>query len=90
VLTGSRQGPVRLALEQDGPDAAAAEWGWLVDRLGAAHVAVELTDHGYPEDSQRNDLLAQLAIEYRQCPRTGVNRSSPSGLGPCRWGRVSG
>jgi hypothetical protein len=32
VLTGGRKGPVRLALEQDGPDAAAAELGSLVDR----------------------------------------------------------
>jgi hypothetical protein len=27
VLTGGRKDPVRLALEQDGPDAAAAELG---------------------------------------------------------------
>ena len=61
VLTGCRKGAVRTALAAEGPDAGFAQLQWLVDRFGAEHVVVELTDHQNPVDSTRNDLLAELA-----------------------------
>ncbi|GAB2912757.1 error-prone DNA polymerase [Rhodococcus aerolatus] len=61
VLTGCRKGAVRRALAAGGERAADAALGELVDRFGADRVAVELTDHGMPEDDERNDLLADLA-----------------------------
>jgi error-prone DNA polymerase len=63
VLTGCRKGAVRRALmDHDGSAAAAGrELDRLVERFGAGNVAVELTDHGDPLDSARNDVLADLA-----------------------------
>jgi error-prone DNA polymerase len=63
VLTGCRKGAVRQALTAEGPGGAARELDALVDLFGAASVFVELTDHGDPLDSRRNDLLASLAGE---------------------------
>ena len=62
VLTGCRKGPVRRALLEGGPAAAARELGRLVELFGAGNVAVELTDHGDPLDSARNDALVELAV----------------------------
>ncbi|WP_370615029.1 error-prone DNA polymerase [Mumia qirimensis] len=66
VLTGCRKGAVRQALvgrsgtEVD--DAAAEkEVRALLDRFGSGNVVVELTDHGDPYDSVRNDALAAIA-----------------------------
>ncbi len=61
VLTGCRKGAVRRALAEDGPAAAARELRRLVEWFGADNVVVELTDHGLPTDSERNDALAGLA-----------------------------
>ncbi|GIF11901.1 error-prone DNA polymerase [Actinoplanes teichomyceticus] len=61
VLTGCRKGPVPLALATGGTDAAGRELDRLVDLFGAPNVAVELTDHGDPYDSDRNDALFELA-----------------------------
>jgi len=44
---------------------AAAELDRLIARFGPDGVLVELTDHGDPADSGRNDLLAALAAERR-------------------------
>jgi error-prone DNA polymerase len=63
VLTGCRKGVVRSALTYDGPTAAAEQLQLLIERFGADHVVVELTDHGQPEDTDRNDLLAALAAD---------------------------
>ncbi len=57
VLTGCRKGAVRRALATGGDPAQ--ELRWLTDRFD--HVAVELTHHGLPTDSERNDALAALA-----------------------------
>ena len=65
VLTGCRKGAVRRALAAGGERAADAALGELVDRFGADRVAVELTDHGMPDDDERNDLLADLAGRHR-------------------------
>jgi error-prone DNA polymerase len=61
VLTGCRKGAVRQALRTGGREAAAAALRGLVERFGADHVAVELTHHALPTDTERNDALADLA-----------------------------
>ncbi|MGH3979387.1 MAG: error-prone DNA polymerase, partial [Pseudonocardiaceae bacterium] len=61
VLTGCRKGAVRRALERDGAAAGAIQLRRLTGLFGADHVAVELTDHGLPDDTERNDALASLA-----------------------------
>ncbi|MDG4765310.1 error-prone DNA polymerase [Solwaraspora sp. WMMD406] len=61
VLTGCRKGPVPAALRTGGAAAADAELDRLVALFGADGVAVELTDHGHPDDGDRNDALAALA-----------------------------
>ncbi|MGH3539749.1 MAG: PHP domain-containing protein, partial [Pseudonocardiaceae bacterium] len=61
VLTGCRKGAVRRALRREGPAAAAAQLGRLTGLFGAEHVVVELTVHGIPDDTERNDELAALA-----------------------------
>src|SRR5262247_3241572 len=63
ILTGCRKGlvPHALADPDGGPEAAARELDWLVTLFGPGNVAVELWDHGYPEDCERNDALFRLA-----------------------------
>ncbi len=61
VLTGCRKGPVRTALDVGGMDAARVELDRMVALFGRDNVAVELTDHGMPLDTERNDALAELA-----------------------------
>jgi error-prone DNA polymerase len=63
ALTGCRKGAVRQALTAEGPAAAAAALDRLVRRFGREGVLVELTDHGDPLDTTRNDLLAALAAD---------------------------
>ena len=59
ALTGCRKGAVRRALGGGGDPAK--ELRWLTERFGADHVAVELTHHALPTDTERNDALAALA-----------------------------
>ena len=61
VLTGCRKGMVRQTLERSGDDAALGEVRRLQGLFGATNVLVELTDHGDPADSLRNDRLAEIA-----------------------------
>ncbi|GAB3506525.1 error-prone DNA polymerase [Amycolatopsis cihanbeyliensis] len=61
VLTGCRKGGVRRALAERGLSAAEARLRQLTDLFGRDNVFVELTDHGLPEDGERNDALAELA-----------------------------
>ncbi|WP_394940487.1 error-prone DNA polymerase [Psychromicrobium sp. YIM B11713] len=68
ILTGCRKGTVRRALAEGllhGDDGAAAktELRHLADLFGQRNVAVELSDHGHPQDSTNNDLLARIARE---------------------------
>ncbi|HEY3000650.1 MAG TPA: PHP domain-containing protein, partial [Acidimicrobiales bacterium] len=65
VLTGCRKGAVPRALATGGLDLADRELARLVALFGAENVVVELTDHGYPLDSTRNDALAALASRRR-------------------------
>jgi len=81
VLTGCRKGAVRQALASggarvgaagaqslpspDGYPAARRELDRLTALFGPQNVAVEITDHGDPYDSERNDALAALALEAR-------------------------
>ena len=64
VLTGCRKGAVRTELAAGGPAAAERALLELVDRFGREGVVVELTDHGLPDDSARNDVLAALAERH--------------------------
>ncbi|SDD16947.1 error-prone DNA polymerase [Actinokineospora iranica] len=63
VLTGCRKGAVRRALAEGGPAAAFEQLRLLVVAYGPDRVFVELVDHGLPEDSARNDLMAGMAAE---------------------------
>ena len=65
VLTGCRKGAVRRALDAEGIDGAARELDRLIALFGRDSVHVELTDHGDPLDTRRNDALATLAAERR-------------------------
>ncbi len=64
VLTGCRKGAVRRALAEGGPEQASEELTRLVSLFGPENVVVELTDHGDPHDSARNDALAALARRH--------------------------
>ncbi|MET0954997.1 MAG: error-prone DNA polymerase [Cryobacterium sp.] len=61
ILTGSNSGAVRQALRQEGEQACATELDRLVALFGHDAVNVELFDHGQPQDSTTNDILAGLA-----------------------------
>ncbi len=63
VLTGCRKGAVPAALQSDGPAAARRALDDLVERFGRHRVVVEIWDHGYPLDAERNDALARLAVD---------------------------
>ena len=58
ILTGCRKGSVRRGLEQGDAETPLRH---LIDLFGSDHVAVELFDHGDPQDSRRNDALSELA-----------------------------
>ncbi|MGI8308451.1 error-prone DNA polymerase [Saccharopolyspora hattusasensis] len=73
VLTGCRKGAVPAALVESGPAAATAELERLIELFGRDHVTVELTDHGLPADSERNDALVELA------DRAGVSTVATTG-----------
>ncbi|WP_372967033.1 error-prone DNA polymerase [Microbacterium sp.] len=62
ILTGCRKGGVRRGLEAGDAQTPLRR---LVDLFGQDHVAVELFDHGDPQDSRRNDALADLARRMR-------------------------
>ena len=61
VLTGCRKGAVPRALAREGPAAARRRLDELIAWFGRDNVVVELTDHGDPVDSARNDALFELA-----------------------------
>ncbi|MGH3859882.1 error-prone DNA polymerase [Actinokineospora sp.] len=63
VLTGCRKGGVRLALAAGGPQAAFEQLRLLSAAYGPDRVHVELVDHGMPDDTDRNDLLAGMAAD---------------------------
>jgi error-prone DNA polymerase len=72
VLTGCRKGAVPYALATGGRTAAAAELDRLVARFGRDGVVVELTDHGNPDDDDRNEALYALA-RSRRLPVVATN-----------------
>ena len=61
VLTGCRKGSVPKTLSTEGFSAAEAELDRLAAMFGRDNVFVELTDHGNPLDSTRNEALFDLA-----------------------------
>ena len=83
ILTGCRKGHVRSALSRTalstGGDAS-AELDRLTALFGLDNVAVELIDHGYPEDSTINDALATLAAAHGlpTVATNNVHYASPS------------
>ena len=60
ILTGCRKGGVRQGLASGN---AVAPLRRLVDLFGQDQVVVELIDHGDPQDTRRNDALADLAAD---------------------------
>ncbi|MQM24080.1 error-prone DNA polymerase [Glycomyces albidus] len=65
VLTGCRKGPLNAALDADGPAAAERKLRELTDLFGAERVAVELTCHDLPGDTERMEALAAVAHRCR-------------------------
>ncbi|HEY5104594.1 MAG TPA: PHP domain-containing protein, partial [Acidimicrobiales bacterium] len=62
ILTGCRKGPLTRALMDEGPRAAQRSLSRLIERFGRENLAVEIWDHGAPDDIARNDVLAELAV----------------------------
>jgi error-prone DNA polymerase len=63
VLTGCRKGSLTRALMDEGPSAARRALARLIERFGRDNVAVEIWDHGAPDDVARNDVLAEIAVQ---------------------------
>jgi len=64
VLSGCRKGPLTRALMDQGPRASQRELDRLLGLFGRDNVAVELWDHGAPDDVARNDVLAEMAVRH--------------------------
>jgi len=64
VLSGCRKGAMTRALMEKGPRAAQRELERLRAAFGRDNVAVEIWDHGEPDDVARNDVLAELAVRH--------------------------
>ena len=64
VLSGCRKGAMTRALMEKGPRAAQRELERLRTAFGRDNVAVEIWDHGAPDDVARNDVLAELAVRH--------------------------
>ena len=62
ILTGCRKGI--LNLDSGGVEAAERALRELADAFGPEHIAVELTSHGLPGDTERIETLAGLARRY--------------------------
>ena len=60
VLTGCRKGPLARALTE-GTAAGRIAIDALVARFGRENLAVEIWDHGFPDDHARNEALVDLA-----------------------------
>ncbi|GAA2147409.1 error-prone DNA polymerase [Glycomyces algeriensis] len=64
ILTGCRKGFLNAALDAGGPDAAEDALRELADAFGREHLAVELTCHDLPGDTERIETLAALARRF--------------------------
>ena len=82
VLTGCRKGPVATALVAAGPRAASRRLDELVAHFGRDRVAVEIWEHGQPEDTARNDALCEIAVaRHLRVVATGnVHYATPAGF----------
>ena len=80
VLTGCRKGAVPKTLVTKGLSAAGAELDRLITMFGHDNVLIELTDHGNPLDSTRNDALFELAGRRRvgAVATTNAHYATPS------------
>ncbi len=81
VLTGCRKGSVPKTLAAQGLSAAASELDRLATLFGHDNVFVELTDHGNPLDSTRNEALFDLAGRRKLgvVATTNAHYATPSG-----------
>jgi error-prone DNA polymerase len=66
VLSGCRKGPLTRALMLEGPRAAARALERLIAAFGRENVAVELWDHGAPDDVARNDAWPSWPFARRR------------------------
>jgi len=64
VLTGCRKGFLNAALDSGGTEAAEDALRELADAFGPEHLAVELTCHDLPGDTERIEALAGLARRF--------------------------
>ena len=62
VLTGCRKGPLTQSADGRGAARRRRALARLVERFGRDNVAVEIWDHGAPDDVARNDVLAEIAV----------------------------
>ncbi|GAB3662073.1 error-prone DNA polymerase [Glycomyces tarimensis] len=65
VLTGCRKGALNAALDAGGTEAAERRLRELTEWFGPGNVAVELTCHDLPGDTERIDALAAIAGRCR-------------------------
>jgi error-prone DNA polymerase len=82
LLTGCRKGPLARALYEHGPRAATRRLEELTELFGRDNVAVELWDHGQPDDVARNDALGEIGVRANlTVVATGnVHYASPEGF----------
>ncbi|MGB8197880.1 MAG: PHP domain-containing protein, partial [Acidimicrobiales bacterium] len=64
ILSGCRKGAMTRALMDKGPRAAQRELERLIAAFGRENLAVEIWDHGAPDDVARNDVLAEAAVRH--------------------------
>ncbi|MCD0444227.1 error-prone DNA polymerase [Glycomyces sp. A-F 0318] len=64
ILTGCRKGALSATLAANGPRAAERRLRELIDQFGGENLAVEVTCHDLPDDTERAEALAAIA---RRC-----------------------
>ena len=60
------QGSAHASADGEGPRAARRALARLIERFGRDNVAVEIWDHGPPDDVARNDVLAEIAMRAQR------------------------
>lgn len=86
LLTGCRKGVLNAALDAGGPAAAERELRELAAWFGPEHIAVELTCHDLPGDTERIETLAGIA---RRCGIDTVATNNVHYAAPRRAGAAA-